>query len=256
MVKARALLLLLLFLPLFQTAAASVVHGTIYEWSSLEPLSGVIVEVNSTPKQRFVAKNAEYSFSLPVGTYQIQAMYYVDETLVYYSEENITVFEEGDFVLDLIMLPVIGEGLPFDYGGEMPEFDEDIFGEGDFPSFAVAAAASVVGVFAAALLFFTLKQRRRRGAPKMQEEMRREKAAEERRWELEGRQGLPSDLRLVLSIIEKEGGRITQKNLRKKLPYSEAKVSLMLADLEDRGLIRKIKVGRGNIIVLKNYRKK
>jgi len=29
----------------------------------------------------------------------------------------------------------------------------------------------------------------------------------------------------------------------------------MLADLEDRGLIRKIKVGRGNIIVLERRRK-
>jgi len=60
---------------------------------------------------------------------------------------------------------------------------------------------------------------------------------------------LPEDLKKVLDIIVKEG-RITQTELRTKLPYSEAKVSLLVADLEDRGLIRKIKKGRGNILIL------
>lgn len=62
---------------------------------------------------------------------------------------------------------------------------------------------------------------------------------------------LPEDLNLVLEIIKKEGGRITQKDLRKKLGYSEAKMSLIIADLERLGLIEKIKKGRGNIIFLK-----
>jgi len=53
----------------------------------------------------------------------------------------------------------------------------------------------------------------------------------------------------VLDIIVEEG-RITQTELRTRLPYSEAKVSLLVADLEDRGLIKKIKKGRGNILIL------
>jgi len=61
---------------------------------------------------------------------------------------------------------------------------------------------------------------------------------------------LPDDLREVLRIIEKSGGRITQLDLRKALPYSEAKVSLMITDLESRGLVKKIKKGRGNVIIL------
>jgi uncharacterized membrane protein len=54
-----------------------------------------------------------------------------------------------------------------------------------------------------------------------------------------------------MDVIRASGGRIRQAELRQKLPYSEAKVSLMIADLEDRGLVRKIKKGRGNIIVTK-----
>jgi uncharacterized membrane protein len=61
---------------------------------------------------------------------------------------------------------------------------------------------------------------------------------------------LPEDCRQVLAIIEKNDGRITQLDLRKMLPYSEAKVSLIVSDLENRGLVKKIKKGRGNVLIL------
>ncbi|MDQ1254131.1 MAG: hypothetical protein QG646_3351 [Euryarchaeota archaeon] len=59
---------------------------------------------------------------------------------------------------------------------------------------------------------------------------------------------LPEDLKDLLEMIRANGNRITQRELRKKSPYSESKVSLMLSDLEERGLIEKFKRGRGNII--------
>jgi uncharacterized membrane protein len=59
---------------------------------------------------------------------------------------------------------------------------------------------------------------------------------------------LPDDLRELMDLIKANGNRITQRELRKKSPYSESKVSLMLSDLEERGLIEKFKRGRGNII--------
>ncbi len=59
---------------------------------------------------------------------------------------------------------------------------------------------------------------------------------------------LPEDLKDLLDVIRASGNRITQRELRKKSPYSESKVSLMLSDLEERGLVEKFKRGRGNII--------
>ncbi len=59
---------------------------------------------------------------------------------------------------------------------------------------------------------------------------------------------LPEDLKELLEMVKASGNRITQRELRKKSPYSESKVSLMLSDLEERGLIEKFKRGRGNII--------
>lgn len=63
---------------------------------------------------------------------------------------------------------------------------------------------------------------------------------------------IPADLQEIIDIIRSHGGRITQKDLRSKLKYSEGKVSLMLADLERRDLIEKFKRGRGNIVILKD----
>lgn len=61
---------------------------------------------------------------------------------------------------------------------------------------------------------------------------------------------IPADLQEILDIIRSQGGRMTQKDLRSKLKYSEGKVSLMLFDLENRGMIQKFKRGRGNVIIL------
>ena len=42
-----------------------------------------------------------------------------------------------------------------------------------------------------------------------------------------------------------------QKDLRKRLPWSEAKVSMMLSELEEMGIVKRIKKGRAKIVVLR-----
>ena len=49
----------------------------------------------------------------------------------------------------------------------------------------------------------------------------------------------------ILRILKENDGRINQKELRKHFPLSEAKISLVITQLE------KIKKGRGNILILK-----
>lgn len=61
---------------------------------------------------------------------------------------------------------------------------------------------------------------------------------------------VPADLQEILDILKSQGGRMTQKDMRKRLRYSEGKVSLMLLDLEKRGKIQKFKKGRGNVLFL------
>ena len=59
------------------------------------------------------------------------------------------------------------------------------------------------------------------------------------------------DLEKVLKVIRSHGGRTTQKEIRKEIPLSEGKISLIITELEHMKIIKKIKKGRGNIIVLK-----
>lgn len=61
---------------------------------------------------------------------------------------------------------------------------------------------------------------------------------------------LDKDLDYIINIIKKEGNRATQKDLVQKTGLSEAKISLMITDLESKGIIRKIKKGRANVIIL------
>ena len=61
---------------------------------------------------------------------------------------------------------------------------------------------------------------------------------------------MDEDLNNIYNIIKKEK-RITQKELRKDSILSEAKISLIITQLEKENKIQKIKKGRINIIILK-----
>jgi uncharacterized membrane protein len=60
----------------------------------------------------------------------------------------------------------------------------------------------------------------------------------------------------LMDLIQKRGGRITQKELREIMPIGEAQLSLLLSELEFEGYVKKLKQGRGNIIILKKEIKK
>jgi len=45
---------------------------------------------------------------------------------------------------------------------------------------------------------------------------------------------------------------VTQKEIRKNFPVSQASISLILTELENDGKLKKIKRGKGNIIILKD----
>lgn len=58
------------------------------------------------------------------------------------------------------------------------------------------------------------------------------------------------DLQPIIEFIQHNDGRTTQAEIVNNFPMSEAKISLMLSELEHSGRIRKIKKGRANIILL------
>ncbi|AEH35342.1 helix-turn-helix transcriptional regulator [Halopiger xanaduensis] len=57
----------------------------------------------------------------------------------------------------------------------------------------------------------------------------------------------------VVKLIRENGGRMKQVNIVEETGWSKSKVSMLLSDMEDDGLISKLRVGRENIISLDGF---
>ena len=216
---------MMFFLLIPVICSAATIQGAVYD-ISLERVSDVVVEINTVPKQQLIAKDGYYSFNVGKGNYTLSARQLKGGQAVASVTENISVQAEGVYTLDLVLFPGFseeGELLQEIGGMEL----EDLLEERADYSLFILAGMLIIAVFLAALFI-----RVSRIGP-VQEP------------------GLPVELEKVLKFIKKEGGRVTQKDIRKEFGFSEAKISLMVADLEGRGAVKKIKKGRGNIIILK-----
>jgi uncharacterized membrane protein len=219
MVRRFVILVLLLFV--LDLVSATRIHGTVYD-NSLNLVEGAVVEVDSVPAQRLVSKDGAYSFNLNKGFYVITAKY---QGML--AKETITINDDsGDYVIDLFLFPTFEE-------------EEELLNDTNFDvndSFFQDTASNkytwlvVVLMVIAAVIFFLLKRKKKKH--KVEDKVF-------------------DDFDSVVSFIKSEGGRVTQKDIRKKFPLSEAKISLMISEMEHKGLVQKIKKGRGNIIVLK-----
>lgn len=269
-----ALLAAALMLP-FCTAAT--ISGTVYTFS-LEPARGAIVEANSTPRQLIVATHGSYELALPRGHYTI-IVSYTESYRTSTADENITVIDDGSYVLDFIVFPDLSDENELLAGlGDDINFDD--FAEEDTPPTSAgttgtaAITIAVLMILALAILGYVLITRRGTGKERKEEGRRREteEGIREEAQRYEGtreRKGeekahgsqyeAPATNLLddeknpkqeVLDFIISQGGRVTQKDIRKGLGASEAKISLILTELESEGIIKKIKRGKGNVIVM------
>jgi len=232
----RVLNFILLMLVFAGIANAATIHGTIYDLS-LNKVSNARVEINTLPKQVMVAQNGSYSFNVPYGFYTIKAQIVQKNTVLASVQENITIRQDGNYVLDLILFPDVEEGIEeigIDVG-------DDVVGnaKGNI-GYSVLTFAFILIVMSIVAFYYIKKIRPRKKEPE-RITVQKEEAEE------------PEDdgLSQLVKIIKNEGGRATQKEIRKQIPLSEAKISLMIAELEHKGIVEKIKKGRGNIIILK-----
>ncbi|HEY3274149.1 MAG TPA: hypothetical protein VGJ92_10315 [Methanocella sp.] len=269
-------------------AAESTVHGSIYEWSTFSIVNNALVDVYSMPGHsavnHYVARTGSYSFSLPEGDYILVATVGAGTPDEVTATENISVRDGGEHIIDLILFPSISlddlSGFtennttptlsPADNPTLLPNPTEQP-SSGDFALWLGGGAIflAIVAIVAGLILLRTIKPKKTgTTTPAMESPGKAEavppamEPVEPPEEKVQAAQPplfpqpsvqdllLPEDCRQVLSIIEKNDGRITQLDLRKMLPYSEAKVSLIVSDLESRGLVKKIKKGRGNVLIL------
>ena len=269
-VAPRAIALFAALILIIGIVGAATISGTAYEWYTFEPLKNILVEINSTPKQVIVAQTGEYSFEVSPGDYNIVAQYFEGNELKYEAREHFTVRADGNFTLDLVLFPALDEGdyiledfnsltLPPEQSANPPSNQAMGLGQ------VILVVLVVVAILATIVFGVRLLVRKTTGLEterlSVHEKLGREneimqKAINENQMQNASAvllpQNLSADLREAIDVIKNYGGRITQKELREKLPqHGEAKVSLMVDELEDMGIVKKFRKGRGNILVLR-----
>ncbi len=241
-------LLFLAVLLLSAFASSATVSGEVYEWYSLELISDVIIDVNTVPHQTVVSKDGSYSLELPPGDYLLRAEYFEDNVLVYDAEEEISIVDGGDYLLDLLMFPSLEDDFLWDenllgpeigIGGDGGEDEEDDY---LITIFIAVVGIGIIGGFG--IFYFTKMQKKtsHKETPEILKGGKADAALEEE---------MDAALNEVIGILQRYGGRMTQKELREKVSFGEAKTSLVVAELEHMGKVKKFKKGRGNILVLK-----
>ena len=227
----RALILPILLILASSIVFAANIEGTIYD-IELDSVQDAIIEIDTTPKQSFVSKNGTYSFDIPIGEYIITAKH--EQGI---AEEKITIADEGKYTIDLILFPDFSEEVEI-----LDESDLDVSTayteETNYSWYYFIGFLVILIIFIAVIFNYKKKLE-----TKLTQEIKEIK-------HIKKEDDLEADLKELIAFIKKEGGRTTQKDLRKNFPQSEAKISLMVSELEHKGKIKKIKKGRGNIITL------
>ncbi len=233
------------FLFLLPETLAATLHGTLYDLD-LSMVKSAVIEVNTSPLQRSVAANGTYSFTIPPGNYMILGFANKDgETLQ--TNEVITVLADGDYTLDLFLLPQADlnvsdlEGLDGDLAA-LAGYNEEK--NQTRTPIGVAILAICIGLY---LIWHNRKQKATPSDVDTLEASPKVGTRDVGTPDVSGKDA-PE---VIIHLLTNAGGRLTQKDLRKHLPYSEAKVSLAIAELESKGKVQKIKKGRGNILILK-----
>ncbi|MFH0978306.1 MAG: hypothetical protein V1837_03305 [Candidatus Woesearchaeota archaeon] len=202
---------------------AANVHGTVYDLD-LRPAKDAVITVDSVPLQTLIAKDGTFSFNLPVGSYLLTATL-IDGSSIFVSQQNLVIRDDGDYVSDMILLP--------DLAAEENLLNDNLsFSPLDIPrdsskTLIYIILGFIVVIVIVVVAFLAVRKLRKK---------------------------LPVDASMadeVLAFIKSHDGRTTQKDIRKQFPVSEAKISLVITELEHKGIVEKVKKGKGNIVILK-----
>jgi uncharacterized membrane protein len=215
---------IILVLLIAASVSGAQIYGIVYDFG-LNKAQNAVVEINSTPAQRIVAINGAYEFTVPSGVYKIIA-----EKNDEFTEEVIEI-GEGRFVRDLILLPDLDEDL-IEEEEELPPIDETLDIIAPRPTYQWILWLVIFAILG--YVVWKVSQAPTRVVEKKIKEV-----------------VVSDDLERLIKFIDKHNGRVLQKDLRKGFPYSEAKISLMVDELEAKGIVKRVKKGRGNIIIKK-----
>jgi len=263
----RKYFFLLFFLMMFIIVPISFganIHGKIYDFN-LEKLDDVIVEVNSSPMQRMLSIEGGYGFELSSGMYKIKASYF-DGVNSYSAVEDVEISDDGDFVIDLFLFPELGDDELLDeldgFGDTGLEELQMQYGQQkknkiNLVTLGLVLLLIILTVVCGVIIFLGF-QKRKTDYVRYEVKADIKDDTNEKNTVNTGYADNNDindedeyDPEFLIKLLKDNDGRPTQKQIRKNIPLSESKVSLMIAELEHKQLIEKIKKGRTNIIILK-----
>ena len=199
------------FLALFLLSMAhgAYISGDIYTADGMQKLEDAVIKIKGDGFSYYlVSEKSNYSIQLPDGRYEITAEYYGDEGELLYTASENLYLSGEDAKLDLVLIHPASDNLL-------------IF--------------AVFGVIVMGVILFWVGRRVSK-APMKPGHAKSEKKE------------LDEEAKKVLQVLDSSEGRMTQKELKETLNYSDSKISLILAELEHEGHIKRFKRGRGNII--------
>jgi len=225
---------------LLNQVQAATVHGKVYG-PDLTILKNAVVQLNTTPKQNMVATDGTYSFTLLPGNYTIEA-FYATQGILLYDKEQVTLPRDGDYVVDIILFETPDlENVTLDE--KELKMIEDLLKEKSQVNVGLIVGVIVAVIIIAAVSYFIYKRKK-----KPTKRTRRKFKAKSVK--VEEKPVGDEVMAKTIAILKREK-RVVQKDIRKELGMSEAKISLVIAELESQGKVQKIKRGRGNVIIYK-----
>jgi uncharacterized membrane protein len=238
----RALPFVLALLLALATAHAAVIRGTVYS-IEFSKARNAVVEINTQPRQAVITANGTYAITVPLGDYTLAARQLQQGVTVAEATEFLAVRAEGEYVLDLILFPDVDENQT-DLLGDVEDINPEEALDRTTPAVILLW---LLGSLALAFGWAGWQRLRPRKHEPPATKTEKSPTAQP----FAAAKEAADDAGAILAFIKEQGGRTTQKDIRRKFPLSEAKVSLVIAELEHKGRVEKIKKGRGNIIILK-----
>lgn len=262
---------LFFFLLILATGAhAARLEGRIFTLD-LDPIAKSVLVINSTPEQTYVSKYGGYFFEVEEGTYKIAVFYTKNGITKQIADKTIEVQGQSVIYNDLFMYSDLDLENAFS-SHEVKTTPKDFFTDN------ITWVITVIGIVLALILALVLrllsqiktrkfinhyvKFQNTRAVPttqvlhqqstqqkEEQEQQQNLQPIEQERPQTKQEQNDQLMTKKMIELLEKNS-QTNQKELRKLFTVSEAKISLLLAQLEQRKIIIKIKSGRQNIIRL------
>lgn len=209
----------------------SQLYGDIYEGDKLTRLDNVLIKISGTNSMQFLT-NKTYSINLSEGNYTIRATHFREGKIDYITEDQVS-FDGSSKKFDIVLIPnELFELTPkqnntTNQTSEIPREDLGI----KIENLIIAGVGSLILV--AIFLFAYGRRKKPSDAPKTE------------------LPPLKHEEKEVLRIIGENNGKMYQKELREILNYSEAKMSILIGELEKRGEISREKIGRDKLLKIR-----